>query len=219
MASFTLDRLQFNYEADFLPSVLEIAAAGQQLPFLKALLKEFGIKLGDLLLNPQNLSRNLIAFRKWLPSGGSFDFTLGTDGLSFNYYNPVSLTDAWQPIGIIINAVRQCAELNCERQALKFMGHCAPSDVKASEFIAGYNIFESDMLSSKGLSFVFAGPPENARTLLIMNESVLIPGGLFLMSETTYGPFTEAVFEPTIDYIRETLFPALGLEILPGAEK
>lgn len=219
MTSFTLDRLQFSYEADFLPSVLEIAAAGQQLPFLKTLLKDFAIKLGDLLLNPQSLGRNLIAFRKWLPNGGSFDFTLGTDGLGLNYYNPASLTDAWRPVAVIMNAVKQNADLNCERQVLKFIGHCAPGEVNASEFIAGYNVFESDMLSSKGLSYIFAGPPENAQTLLIVNESVLIPGGLFLMSETTYGPFTEEVFEPTIDYIRETMLPALGLEILSGARK
>jgi hypothetical protein len=217
MASFTLDRLQFSYEADFLPSVLEIASAGQQLPFLKTLLKEFAIKLGDLLLNPQSLSRNLLAFRKWLPNGGSFDFTLGTDGLNFNYYNPVSLADVWEPVVMINNAIRESAELSCEKQVLKFIGHCAPVDVKGGEFIANYNTFKSDMLFSKGLSFVFAGPPENAQTILVMNESVPIPGGLFLMSETTYGPFVDQVFEPTIDYLRGTLFPALGLEIMAGA--
>lgn len=219
MTSFTLDRLQFSYEAYFLPSVLEIAAVGQQLPFLKTLLRDFGIKLGDLLLNPQSLARNLIAFRKWLPNGGSFDFTLGTDGLGFNYYNPAGLADAWQPVAIIINAVKQSADLICEKQVLKFIGHCAPAEVKASDLIAEYNVFESDVLSSKGLSYIFAGPPENAQTVLIMSESILIPDGLFLMSETTYGPFTEEVFELTIDYLRGTLLPLFGLEILPGAKK
>jgi hypothetical protein len=219
MTSFTLDRLQFSYEADFLPPVLEIVSASQQLPFMKTLLKEFGLKLGDILLNPQSLSRNMIAFRKWLPSGGSFDVTLGTDGLSFNYYSPASIEDAWEPVLNIINAIKQSADLNCEKQVLKFLGHCAPGDVKAKEFIAGYNIFEADMLLSKGLTYTFAGPPENAQTFLVMNESAIIPDGLFVMSETTYGPFTEDVFEPAINYLTRTVFPAFGLEILSGEQK
>jgi hypothetical protein len=219
MTSFTLHQLQFSYEADFLPPVLEIASAGQQLPFLKMLLKEFALRLGDITLNPNNLGRGLIAFRKWFPNGGSFDVTLGTDGLSFNYYSPPSLNEAWEPVLNLINSIKQSADLSCERQVLKFVGHCAPGAVKASEFIGGYNIFESDMLSSKGLSYMFAGPQENAQTFLVMNQSVLIPDGLFLMTETTYGPFTDEVFEPIINYLKGTVFPALGLEILSGLQK
>jgi hypothetical protein len=219
MTSFILDRLQFSYEVDFLPPILEIASPGLQLPFVKMLLKEFGLKFGDLTLAPQNISRNLVAFRRWLQNGGSYDVTLGTDGLTFNYYSPASLKEAWEPVLNVTNAIRQSTDFNCERQVLKFIGHCAPNDVKAREFIATYNTFEADMLSYKGLSFTFAGPPDNAQTFLVINESVLIPDGLFLLAEITYGPFAVEVFDSAIDYLKGVVFPALGLEILSGVQK
>lgn len=77
MASFTLDRLQFSYEADFLPPVLEIVAAGHQIPFLKMLLRELGLKIGDITLSQQNVSRNLYSFLKWFPNGGSCNVSIG----------------------------------------------------------------------------------------------------------------------------------------------
>lgn len=129
------------------------------------------------------------------------------------------MKDAWESVLTIMNSIRQSGDPGFERQVLKFMGHCAPTDVKASEFIARYNTFQADRLSSKGLNYAFTGPSEDAQAFLVMNESVIITDGLFLLSETTFGPFAEEVYESTINYLTGTIFPALGLEILPGAQK
>jgi hypothetical protein len=191
---------------------------------MKRLLARFNLKLGDVVLSPQNLSRSLISFRRWVPNGGSYDFTLGTDGLNSNYLNPSSLESAWEPTAKALETIGESTRFTFEKQTLKMQGHCTPEIVKASEFIARYNAFETkpELLTSKGLTFTFSGPATNAQTFLVLNESALITDGLYVFSEVTYvGPSDDLslnVFSATVRFLMDVIFSALELEVTIGIE-
>ena len=216
--SFTLDRIQLGYEAEFLPPLVEIASYSTNLPFWKMLTREFVLKIGEITFNSQSAGRNLMSFRKWQESGASYDFTLGTDGLSFNYYVAPSLTEAWDPVPKMMTALSQMVEPSCSKQVLKIALHCAPIETKGSEFIKVYNTFESDMLSSKGLSFMFNNQPDST-TFLVLDQSVAVTDGLFVIAETTYGPFQSDIFEKTMKFLEEKVFPALKLKLESGVQQ
>ncbi len=219
---FKLDQIQFSYEADFFPPILEIASSANQVSFMKRLLTDFALKLGDVVLSPQNLSRNLVSFRRWAPNNGWYDVTLGTDGFSLNYLNPVSLESAWEPALKTMKTIGESTKFTFERQVLKFQGHCSHETVNASEFIAKYNTFATspELLTAKGLTFMFSGPTANAQTFLVLNESALIADGLYVFSEITFLEPSDRllnVFGNSVDFLRDVVFRALELEITIGA--
>ena len=180
------NQLQFLYEADFSPPMLEVVGSPQQVGFIRRLCQAFDIKLAEMTIHPQNLGRGHIFFSRWPKDAGSFSVSIGADGVSINYFNPPSRESAWEPVEKLIEVMSESAEVICEKQSLKFQGHSAPLEIKPDEVISKFNVYENESLTSKGVTFTFKGPQDNSQTFVVISNSLLVPNGIYLLLETTY---------------------------------
>jgi hypothetical protein len=214
--SITLKQVQFSYEADFFPPVLEVVSP-RQVEILREITQAFNIKLGEISISPQNLGRGHVIFRRWFPDGSSFDVSLGADGLSFNHFNFQTKESGWEPLHKLIEIIRQAAEIKCEKQSLKFQGHCATIGVSVDEIIAKYNVLKSEILIAKGATFTFNGPQHDSQTFFVLAPSLVESGGIFLLAETTYfqeGFLTKNSYDSCIEYLRDKVLPLLEIELV-----
>lgn len=220
MDVFVVNQVQFAYEADFYPPLLDMVGSGKNTVFLQRLLKNFGLRFGEIALNTQSLSRNAFSFRKMTADGGTIGVSLGADGFAVNCYNPSGLNSLTETSDNLVDAIREGFENRLEKQTIKFQLHCANATetVNASQFIGRYNTFSTNTgrLVSKGMTLTFKGPGDDAQTFLVMNDSSLVKEGLYIFSETTFVGSPAAGSEiliQSVDYLMKDIFPDLGLRI------
>lgn len=207
---------QFSYEADFSPPIVEVLGSPKQVEFIRKLAQAFNIKLAQITVTPQNLGRGYLFFSLWPQDpGSSFSVSIGGDGVSVTYFKPPSRESAWEPVDKLLGALSDSVPVRCEKQSLKFHGHSAPLEIKPDELISKFNVYENEMLISKGVNFTFKGPQENSQTFVVISNSLFIQGGIYLLFDITYSnenhltrksydvyaqPIYERIFCPVLDW-------------------
>ncbi len=217
MVSLKPRQVQFSYEVDFSPPAFELIAAGKQVEFVKKISESFNLKAADFVFAPQNIARGTLFFKRWVPEGGTFDVSFGADGGFINFFSPADLESAWKPVEKLIKVVTDSSETKCERQVLKFQSHCETLGVRAEECTSIYNVFQNELLTSKGATFNFKGPHIKGQTFFLIANSLLVPDGVFLLSEITYFQedlLTRVLYDDAIKYLMEEILPLLGLSII-----
>src|SRR5271157_4064880 len=151
------NQLQFFYEADFFPPIVEVLGSPKGGEFIRGLSQAFNIKLAEMTINPQSLARGHLFFSKWFPDAGSFSVSVGGDGISITYFKPPRREIAWEPVDKVLGALSEAVGFRCEKQSLKFQGHSAPLGIKPDELISKFNVYKNESLTSKGVTFTFKG--------------------------------------------------------------
>jgi hypothetical protein len=215
--NFQISHADIKYEAAFVPPIIELISPEKQIIFVKGLSEKFGLHYGDLIVNPQNLSRSFIFFRKYSPGGGFFDINMGVDYLLSYYVNPASPSIAWEPSLKLLEIINSLVEtLPINEQTLTFNLQCIPKEGSADEVINRYNTFpEHEKLKSKALSFTFEGPVKDSRLLLILDKSIINPNGLYIMAQFSSGRLDEnkELFNSSLDFLLKVIQPAFDLNI------
>lgn len=214
--SLSVEQYQFSYEADFSPPVFDLAVPEKRAGFLKIFSSAFNLKAADIVFNPHNLSRGEVFVRKWVAEVGTFDISIGYDGCSLNVWAPVNPRVWWAPVNKLLTALSDSAEIRCEKQVLKFQAHGKLPGIKTDEYIAKFNVFESEVVSSKGATFAFRGPQPNSQIFFVLAKSLVVPEGIFLLSEVSYVQeafLTPDLYESCANYLQNTILSLLGLEL------
>jgi hypothetical protein len=208
-------QLQFSYEADFVPPIVDLFGPPNGANFVRKLSQVFSIRLADMTVNQQNLARGHLFFSKWFENTGSFSVSFGGDGVSVNYVKPPSRESAWEPVDKALETLSESTEVRCEKQNIKFQGHSAPLGIKPNELISKFNIYESELLTSKGVSFTFKGPQNNSQTFVVISNSLFVPDGVFLVFDTTYFQeklLTKQDYAICTTYLRKEILARLELD-------
>jgi hypothetical protein len=216
--SITPSQLQFAYEADFVPPIVEAFSPPKWVESLSRLSETFSLKLAEITINPQSLARGHLFFSKWFQeAGSSFSVSIGGDGVSITYFKPPSRENAWEPVDKVLGTLSEAVELRCEKQSLKFQGHSALLGIEPNEFISKFNVYENEFLTSKGATFTFKGPQDNSQTFVMVSKSLFVPNGIYLVFDTTYfqeSHLTKAGYDLCTDYLVRDILPRLGLELV-----
>jgi len=221
--SFELRKLDIKYDAEFSPPIVEIASAEAQPRFIKGLLERFELKFGDLTVNPQSLSRDMLSFTKYSPEGGVFKISIGVDAFSNDYFNVPDRFSAWDASLKVLQTISTIVEIPFAQQMLTFNAHCYSEITKSIYLIDQYNTFspKNKILKSKGISFLFSGPLDDSEIFFILGESLLIPDALFIMSQITFRKGVkqyENIYEVSLEYLEEKILPMFDINIITQEE-
>ena len=215
---FELDQIEITYKADFSPPILDLVSTEKQITFVKGLVEKFQLRYGDLIVNPQILSSSFIFFRK-LTQIGVFNISIGVDSFTTYYFNPSDAVSAWEPSLNVLKSMEEIVKIPFEKQTLTFNANCHSEQTRGIDYINRYNNFnsENEILNSKGISFNFSGPIKDSNIFLAINESPLIPNGLFVTAQAEFGKQVtefEMLFSHTVEYLRKKILPILNFDIL-----
>lgn len=221
--SFELRKLDIKYEAEFSPPIVELASAEAQPRFIRGLLEKFELKFGDLIVNPQSLSHNMVSFTKYSPEGGFFNISIGVDAFSNNYFNVLDRFSAWDASLKVLQTISTIVKIPFAQQMLTFNAHCYSEITKSIDLIDRYNTFspKNEILKSKGVSFLFNGPLDDSEIFFILGDSLLIPDGLLIMSQITFRKGVkqyENIYEISLKYLEEKILPMFDINIITQEE-
>ena len=216
LISLMPSQLQFSYEADFSPPMVEIFERLKGVEFVRKLSEAFTLKLAEITINHQNLARGHLFFSKWFPdTGSSFSISVGGDGISINYFKPPSLDSAWEPVDKLLGTLSESFGFRCEKQGLKFQGHSAPLEIKPDELISRFNTYTNERLTSKGVTFTFKGPQDNSQVFVSISNSLFVPNGIYLFFDITYfqeDGLTKDAYNSCTTYLIKDILARLELE-------
>lgn len=214
---FSLKLSEITYKADIYPPILEIALPQDQATLLKNLCENFDIRFRDFVFNNQSISSGLIYFRKNFTQSEYFESLLGVDELQTSYANPATASKTWEPTLRVLESIREIGELSLKTQKLTFNLHCSPVNTDYITYINKFNNLPiiPEKVVSKGATFIFQLPWQNSEMRVIMDRSMLIEDGLFILVQAYLDGSLEYqnIFFDILSFLKDHIQPILQLEL------